>query len=412
MTIMPKIEENDNAISKCCDTFIKRFDIKQLLRTVNATKEKGIPAYEIFAFLMGLVFSQKNLYTLLEICNLKLAFGKDTVYRFLNNTSVNWENFIAKLSFSVISKISKLTSDDRRCVLIIDDTSYYRDRSKKVEFLSRCYDHVAKKFYKGLTLLTLGWSDGQTFLPVMFHLLASGNDKNLLNGSHVKTDNRTLATKRRTDARKEKPSLALLMLKAVKTMALQAKYVLFDSWFASPSFILSVNLLGYHVVARLKNFENYRFVYQDKNLSISQIFRKNKKRRGLSRYLLSVTIKVQHHDFAQMIPAKLVYVRDKANRGKWIALISTDVTLSEDEIIALYGKRWDIETYHKMMKSYLRLAKEFQTRSFDAMTAHTAIVLTFYLWKTGNLKMNAHLAHFFMMCAKNLMIFPLNTLLG
>jgi len=52
--------------------------------------------------------------------------------------------------------------------------------------------------------------------------------------------------------------------------------------------------------------------------------------------------------------------------------------LSEDEVISLYGKRWDIETYHKMIKSYLRLAKEFQTRSFDAMTAHTAIVLTRY----------------------------------
>ena len=33
------------------------------------------------------------------------------------------------------------------------------------------------------------------------------------------------------------------------------------------------------------------------------------------------------------IPAKIVFVRNRNNRKDWIALISTDVTLSEEEII-------------------------------------------------------------------------------
>ena len=66
--------------------------------------------------------------------------------------------------------------------------------------------------------------------------------------------------------------------------------------------------------------------------------------------------------------------------AKWIALISTDVTLDEDEIIALYGKRWDIEPFHKVLKSTLKLTKEFQLRSFDAIVARTAIVLTRYIF--------------------------------
>ena len=35
------------------------------------------------------------------------------------------------------------------------------------------------------------------------------------------------------------------------------------------------------------------------------------------------------------IPAKIVFVRNRNNRKDWIALISTDVTLSEEEIIRI-----------------------------------------------------------------------------
>ena len=328
---------------------------------------------------MGLVFSGKNHYTLFETCQAKTGFAKDAVYRLLNKTNINWENFILRLSNAVIPEVRRLTSSTRKIALVIDDSPYYRNRSKQVEMLSWCYDHVKQAYYKGLTFLSLCWTDGQTLMPVNYRLLGSSNDKNLLVGSRIKEDKRTIATKRRVDARKEKPVLAIEMLKAVKGTASTAKYVLFDSWFASPSFILSVKNLGFHVIARVKNHENYRYTHKEENLSISKIYKANKKRRGRSRYLLSVIVNVRHADFPKPIPAKLVFVRDKSNRKKWIALISTDVSLSEEEIIALYGKRWDIETYHKMIKSYLRLAKEFQSRSFDAMMAHTAVVLTRYM---------------------------------
>ena len=74
---------------------------------------------------------------------------------------------------------------------------------------------------------------------------------------------------------------------------------------------------------------------------------------------------VRHNDYPETIPAKIVYVRDKNNIKKWIALISTDVTLSEEEIVALYGKRWDIEPFHKVIKSTLKLTKEFQLRGIE-----------------------------------------------
>ena len=46
-------------------------------------------------------------------------------------------------------------------------------------------------------------------------------------------------------------------------------------------------------------------------------------------------------------PAKIVCVRNKANRKDWLAFLCTDPALSEEEIIRIYGKRWQIEVFFK-----------------------------------------------------------------
>ena len=53
--------------------------------------------------------------------------------------------------------------------------------------------------------------------------------------------------------------------------------------------------------------------------------------------------------------------------------------LSEEEIIRIYVKRWDIEVFFKTCKSYLRLQKECNSLSYDAMTAHVAIAMVRYM---------------------------------
>ncbi|WP_165608168.1 transposase [Desulfoscipio geothermicus] len=53
--------------------------------------------------------------------------------------------------------------------------------------------------------------------------------------------------------------------------------------------------------------------------------------------------------------------------------------MPEEEVIRIYGLRWDIEVYFKVCKSFLRLAKEFQSRSYDAMFAHITIVTIRYI---------------------------------
>ena len=62
-------------------------------------------------------------------------------------------------------------------VLIIDDSMFERNRSKKVELLAKVYDHAKHKYRFRFRMLTLGWSDGSTFLPVNSILLSTENKK-------------------------------------------------------------------------------------------------------------------------------------------------------------------------------------------------------------------------------------------
>jgi len=78
------------------------------------------------------------------------------------------------------------------------------------------------------------------------------------------------------------------------------------------------------------------------------------------------------------VAAKIVFVRDR-NSKKWLALLSTDTALTAEEIVQLYGRRWDIEVFFKMAKSFLGLAKEYQSRSFDALVAQATLVCCCYI---------------------------------
>lgn len=126
----------------------------------------------------------------------------------------------------------------------------------------------------------------------------------------------------------------------------------------------------------IKKSSRIKYSYGGKQQSIKEIYSKNKKRRGRSKYLLSVDVMVGKET---PIPAKIVCVRNKSNRKDWLAFICTDTTLSEEEIIRVYGKRWQIEVFFKTCKSMLNLIGECHSLSYDALTAHVAIVFTRYM---------------------------------
>ena len=304
------------------------------------------------------------------------GFCKNTVYRFLNNTKTNWQRFTTLLSARIINNFMKpLTSDNRKDVFIIDDSMFDRSRSCKTELLARVFDHCSMKYKRGYRMLTLGWSDGNSFVPVNHCLLSAAEDKNLLCEASS-YDGRSLAGKRRRQSRRKATEVMLELIHMAQKSGLSAKYVLFDSWFSSPKVVAALKQEhGLDTIAMVKKSSKIKYGYQDGRFNIKEIYSKNRKRRGRSKYLLSINVTVGEEE----IPAKIVCVRNKSKKKDWLAILCTDTSLSEEEIIRTYGKRWDIEVFFKSCKSYLRLVKECRSTSYDALNAHTAIVFTRYM---------------------------------
>ena len=347
------------------------------MKASNAYKKKGIPVIEVFQYLFLLIFSNRSMYMSLITGRNTPGFAKDTVYRFMKMLQINWMRFTTLLASRIIrDAIVPLDSEDRANVLIIDDSMFERNRSKKVELLAKAYDHANHRYRFGFRMLTLGWSDGSSFLPVNSILLSSENKKNRVNEA-VKVDKRTAGYKRRLLSIQKGTQAMPELLKTAKKAAVPAKYVLFDSWFSSPSTLHAVKTIGYDVIGMVKKTPKMFFRYKGEDMSLITIYNRNKKKRGRSRYLLSVLVDVVKD--GKVIPAKVVYVRNRNKRKEYLCLISTDTTLDENEIIRIYGKRWDIEVFFKVCKSYLNLSRECNSLSYDAMTAHTAVVFTRYM---------------------------------
>ncbi len=369
--------QDDKQISKSIKRFFTRFHVSSALKVFHAYKKKGIPVTEIFQYLFLLIFSNRSMYMNLITGRNTPGFAKDTVYRFMKMIQINWIRFTTILSSRIIKEaIIPLDSKDRTNVFIIDDSMFERNRSKKVELLAKIYDHAKHKYRFGFRMLTLGWSDGSTFLPVNSILLSTENKKNRINEA-VKADKRTFGYKRRKLSMEKGTSAMLSLLNTAKRAAIPAKYVLFDSWFSSPSTLHAVKGIGYDVIGMAKKTPKMFFRYNGEDMSLVSIYNRNKKRRGKSRYLLSVMVDVVKN--GEIIPAKVVYVRNRNKRKEYLCLISTDINLTENEIIRIYGKRWDIEVFFKVCKSYLNLSRECNSLSYDAMTVHTAVVFTRYM---------------------------------
>lgn len=132
----------------------------------------------------------------------------------------------------------------------------------------------------------------------------------------------------------------LSLLKAAKKAVIPAKYILFDSWFSYPSTLHAVKAIGYDVISMVKKTPKMFFHYNGEDMSLVSIYNKNKKRRGRSRYLLSVMVDVVKD--GEILPAKVVYVRNRNKRKEYLCLISTDTNPDENEIIRIYGKRWTV----------------------------------------------------------------------
>lgn len=368
------------------------------LHDAGIRKKRGFSCLTLFQLLFLLVFEHRNWY---QACHSKKADdlpGKDAMYDFLKIPTFNWRKFLLSLSREAVLRFRKLTASDRVSVFILDDSVYSRNRSKKVELLARIHDHVSHRFVKGFSLLTLGWSDGFSFIPVDFALLSSAKKENRYAEMDASIDKRTSGYKRRTEAVQSKPEAAAALIQHALDAGMVADYVLMDTWFTHAPFIESISGKGLFVIGMVKQMKQ-RYHADGKQLRLDELYKLVRPTLGKKDVLGSIQVCLNTDE---KTPVKIVFVRNRNKRSEWLALLSTDTTLSDEEIVRIYGMRWEIETFFKCAKSLLKLANEFQGRSYDSMIGHTTVVFTRYIlleWSRRHEQDPKTIGHlFFMMC--------------
>ena len=362
----------DNCILGKIDDFFDRFKITSTLHRCGIRKRRGHSVRSLIMTIFTLPFVGKNFFRGIVI-NDQLAFGKDAAYELLKGCTSNWRRLLLLLGTRLYSFFNRLTDEARDSVLIVDDSPYDRSRSKMVELLSRVWDHSSGRFLKGFRMLTVCWSDGGSCLPLDFALLSSSDAKKRLCESYKSMDKRCCAWQRRKEATIKATDHLKTMVKRILAAGVEAKYLLMDSWFTMPATVAAV-CDDIHVIGMVKKTPKIHYGYSGHPMDLMAIYRKLKKRRGRAKIKASAIVTLKDGP-----NVKLVFVQDRRKKD-WLALMSTDLELANEEIIRIYGKRWDIEVFFKMAKQHLKLAKEIQCRDFDALIAHTSIVFMRYMF--------------------------------
>jgi hypothetical protein len=374
--------EEEQGLSETFLRFSKKFEIGKALKQSNINKEKGVGTLHVFMSLLKVAFTGKSFNRLVN--KGEIGIKKDVAYRFLNSARANWSVFLAIVSLKLIEFVMPLTSEERINTLILDDTVFKRNRRKKVELLTKVQDHADMKYYRGLRCLTLGWSDGNTFVPVGYQLLSSSNEKTRINGINESIDKRTNGYKRRTKSLIGAYKASYDLIGAAKA---PATHVLFDSWFSAPAMFMKLNEFGYHGIGMLK--ANRWKEYTTTNGSfctLEELYSIVSSKIPKDKDFVSIIVTRGKETNLEM---KLVFVRHPHGKRDWLAIGTTDLGLNDEKILELYARRWDIEMFFKTVKSYLRFAKEFQSISFDALTAEVAIVFTRYLMLASEARRSA-----------------------
>ena len=374
MNYSEKLFETQGAIrlENSIDAFFSDFQVGRLLNVAGIRKMRGASPLKVFAAIFRLPFEGKNFYRgIVEQDG--LGFGKDAAYALLRNPRHNWRRLMRGLAVKIAAVFSLLTDEEREKVLIFDSSTYDRSRSKKVELLAWIFDHTVGKSLRGFSLLTLGWSDGFSFIPLDFVLASSANEKSRIQEAEKLIDKRTCGHQRRLEAVCKATDLLETMIKRVLAAGIDADYILMDSWFSFPAIIVT---LSRHcpVICMLKNMPQVFYKYGGRWYTLGGLYALLKKRPGQARILAAVNVETK-----QGQQVRIVFVRHRHKRD-WLAVLSTKVDLPDKEIIRIYGKRWDIEVCFKMLKQHLRLEKEAQLRDYDGLVGHVTVVMIRYMF--------------------------------
>ena len=349
--------------------------MKTILTKSNFSKKDGVAVHMVVLHFVYMLVMNKKIFTFMKQSN--DSFKKDVYYRLLANSSYNWRSLLSLSSLKILSLLHKIQDSKAIKVFIIDDT--VEDKvGKNVEgSCDNLYSNKEKRTIRGINIVSLNYSDGFSNFMLDFAIVMNKYARVAIEDFSNKIDHRTNAYKRRVETMKGKSQIAIEMVKRAVDSGIYADYLLVDSWYSKPIFIKEMNELGLRVISRMANNNKiWNFVGKEKTLEA--IYNKFKELKSAKPGKYGKKIKftyfsavVEHKTAGKL---KIVFIKTKE---KLIPIVSTDLEISDEEIIEIYKRRWDIEQGYKELREHFGFGKE-ENRIYEALIAR--ITLSFFTY--------------------------------
>ena len=264
------------------------------------------------------------------------AVSHDQVTRFLSGADYDART----LWQQVKPMVRSIQQDDG--VLIVPPRTRGQEKPHTDENDLICwhYDHSQQRSVKGLNLLNCVYHAGGVSLPVTYALIRK---------PILFSDVQTRRVKRKSLVTKN--DLMRAMLRVCQQNQVPYRYVLADSWFSAKENLTFIcQTLHKQFVVALKSNRTVALSYQQKRQG------------AFSR--IDACDWPEHHpvlgwikglDFPVLL-LRQVFTNQDGSTGT-LYLACSDLTCDGATLETIYQKRWNVETFHKTLKSHAALAK-------------------------------------------------------
>jgi len=260
-------------------------------------------------------------------------------------------------------------------VLIVDDSISEKPFTDENDIICWHYDHSTDRLVKGINFITALYHIQALSLPIGYQLIEK---------TERFIDKKTGKEKRRSPVTKNEIYRDLIRQAAHNQIPF--KYVLNDGWYASADNMMFVkHELKRDFIMPLKTNRKVALSGDDKQQG----------RYGRVDTLelepgTRMTIYLEGVDFPLQL-VKQVFINEDGSTGT-LYLVTSDHDLTYDQITTLYGKRWNVEPYHKSLKQNASLEKS-PTRTETTQSNHFFAALCAYI-KLEMLKSSTRINHF------------------
>ena len=244
---------------------------------------------------------------------------------------------------------------------IIDDSVLEKaGKPKHMEGLGWHYSHSKGRVIYGHSIVSSHYRYGDVSFPYSFEMYRSEKEAE----GEFKT----------------KIDIAKGFIDTFEPFSDEKVYVLIDSWYTSKEVLISAKSRDFDVIGGLKSNRTFKLREHGPKHSLSA-YARNLRNASYDEIIVNdVAYLVRRIDC--WIPGAgnvAILISKRKKDGSRCFILSTDTSLSNEEIIRYYGYRWDIETGYLYCKDRLGLG-HYQMRRLKAIEKYCALIFSAFCY--------------------------------